>query len=123
MSARLKTFALAVAAVLAAFVGEPSNAERVKDLASVQGVRHNQLVGYGLVVGLDGTGDQTNQVQFTIQTLRNMLLQFGITLPPGANPQLQNIAAVSVHADLPPFARPGQSIDVTVSSIANAQVR
>lgn len=121
MSARLKLFAFAVIGVLSAFAGEQAQAERVKDIASVQGVRNNQLVGYGLVVGLDGTGDQTNQAQFTIQTLKNMLLQFGITLPPGANPQLQNIAAVSVHADLPPFARPGQLIDVTVSSIANAE--
>jgi len=96
-------------------------AERVKDIASIAGVRTNQLVGYGLVVGLDGTGDQTQQAPFTVQSLQNMLAQFGITLPPGVNPQLQNVAAVSVHADLPAFAKPGQMIDVTVSSIANSK--
>ena len=95
-------------------------AERIKDLASVAGVRTNQLVGYGLVVGLDGTGDQTTQTPFTVQSLRSMLKQFGITLPPGTNPQLENVAAVSVHAELPPFAKPGQTIDVTVSSLGNA---
>ncbi len=98
-----------------------ARADRVKDLAQVAGVRSNQLVGYGLVVGLDGTGDQTSQAPFTVQSLKNMLAQFGITVPPGVNPQLKNIAAVSVHADLPPFAKPGQQIDVTVSSIANAK--
>ena len=96
-------------------------AERVKDLASVAGVRPNQLVGYGLVVGLDGTGDQTSQAPFTIQSLKSMLARFGITVPPNVNPQLKNVAAVAVHAELPPFARPGQRIDVTVSAIGNAK--
>jgi flagellar P-ring protein precursor FlgI len=96
-------------------------AERIKDLASIAGVRSNQLVGYGLVVGLDGSGDQTSQTPFTVQSLENMLKQFGINLPPGVNPQLKNIAAVSVHADLPAFAKPGQTIDITVSSIGNAK--
>ena len=96
-------------------------AERIKDIASVAGVRSNQLVGYGLVVGLDGTGDQTTQAPFTTQSLKNMLQQFGITLPAGSNPQLKNVAAVSVHAELPPFSKPGQTIDVTVSSIGNAK--
>lgn len=98
----------------------PVQAERVKDLASVAGVRSNQLVGYGLVVGLDGTGDQTSQAPFTIQSIKNMLAQFGITVPPNVNPQLKNVAAVTVTAQLPPFAKPGQLMDVTVSSIANA---
>jgi len=98
-----------------------AQAERVKDLASVQGVRQNQLVGYGLVVGLDGTGDQTSQTQFTVQSIKNMLLRFGVTIPPDANPQLKNVAAVTVQADLPPFSKPGQSIDVTVASIGNAK--
>ena len=97
-----------------------ARAERVKDLASVQGVRSNQLVGYGLVVGLDGTGDQTSQTPFTLQSIKNMLIRYGVTIPPGTNPQLKNVAAVTVHADLPPFAKPGQNIDVTVSSIGNA---
>jgi flagellar P-ring protein precursor FlgI len=95
--------------------------QRVKDIASVQGVRTNQLVGYGLVVGLDGSGDQTSQAPFTIQSLNNWLKQLGITLPAGTNPQLKNIAAVSVHAELPPFVKTGQTIDVTVSSIGNAK--
>ncbi len=98
-----------------------AQAERVKDLASVQGVRSNQLVGYGLVVGLDGTGDQTSQAPFTIQSIRNMLAEFGIIVPPDANPQLKNVAAVSVQAELPAFAKPGQRIDVTVASIGNAK--
>ena len=97
------------------------NAERIKDIASIAGVRNNQLVGYGIVVGLDGTGDQTSQTPFTVQSLQNMLAQNGIALPPGANPQLKNIAAVSIHAELPAFAKVGQTIDVTVSSIGNAK--
>jgi len=98
-----------------------ASAERVKDLASVAGVRGNQLVGYGLVVGLDGTGDQTSQAPFTIQSIKNMLAKFGVTIPATANPQLKNVAAVTVHAELPPFIKPGQTIDVTVDSIGNAQ--
>ena len=109
---------LAAAAVALA---DSAAAQRVKDIASVQGVRTNQLVGYGLVVGLDGSGDQTSQAPFTIQSLNNWLKQLGITLPAGTNPQLKNIAAVSVHAELPPFVKTGQTIDVTVSSIGNAK--
>ncbi len=99
----------------------PAKADRVKDLASVSGVRNNQLAGYGLVVGLNGTGDQTSQTPFTVQSIKNMLTQFGVTIPPGTSLQLKNVAAVTVHADLPPFAKPGQMIDVTVSSIGNAK--
>ncbi|MEM1436520.1 MAG: flagellar basal body P-ring protein FlgI [Pseudomonadota bacterium] len=95
--------------------------QRIKDLASVAGVRSNQLFGYGLVVGLDGTGDQTAQTPFTLQTFRNMLREFGVQIPPNINPQLQNVAAVTVHADLPAFSKPGQRIDVTVSSAGNAK--
>ncbi|MGC3979874.1 MAG: flagellar basal body P-ring protein FlgI [Steroidobacteraceae bacterium] len=98
----------------------PVHAERVKDLASVAGVRTNQLVGYGLVVGLNGTGDQTSQAPFTIQSIRNMLAKFGVTIPSDVNPQLKNVAAVTVTAELPAFAKPGQALDVTVSSIGNA---
>jgi flagellar P-ring protein precursor FlgI len=94
--------------------------ERIKDLADIAGVRTNQLIGYGLVIGLDGTGDQTTQAPFTAQSLRNMLSQLGVTIPPGVNLQTRNTAAVMITADLPPFAKPGQAIDVTVSSIANA---
>jgi flagellar P-ring protein precursor FlgI len=96
-------------------------AERVKDIASVAGVRTNQLVGYGLVVGLDGTGDQTTQTPFTVQSMKSMLNQFGINLPAGQTLQLKNVAAVMVSADLPAFSKPGQTIDVTVSSIGNAK--
>lgn len=96
-------------------------AERIRDLTSVQGVRQNSLIGYGLVVGLDGTGDQTTQTPFTTQTLNNMLSQLGITVPAGTNMQLKNVAAVMVTASLPPFARQGQTIDVVVSSMGNAK--
>ena len=99
----------------------PTQAERIKDLASVQGVRNNQLVGYGLVVGLDGTGDQTTQTPFTTQSIINMLAQLGTTLPTTQSLQLKNVAAVMVTANLPPFARTGQQIDVTVSSMGNAK--
>ena len=98
-----------------------AHAERIKDIASIQGVRVNQLVGYGLVVGLDGTGDQTTQTPFTTQSIANMLTQMGVNLPPGINMQLKNVAAVMVTADLPPFAQAGQGIDITVSSIGNAK--
>ncbi|SFF55488.1 flagellar P-ring protein precursor FlgI [Fontimonas thermophila] len=98
----------------------PGRAERIKDLAAIQGVRGNPLVGYGLVVGLDGTGDQTTQAPFTTQSLKAMLSQLGVVVPPNVNPQLKNVAAVAVHAELPAFAKPGQAIDVTVSSIGNA---
>ena len=108
-------------AVLAVALAQHAFAERVKDLASVSGVRSNQLVGYGLVVGLDGSGDQTSQTPFTVQSIKNMLTQFGITVPPGINLQTKNVAAVSIQADLPPFAKPGQTIDVTVASIGNAK--
>src|SRR6202167_4414702 len=96
-------------------------AERIKDMAQVQGVRTNQLIGYGLVVGLSGTGDQTSQAPFTVQSLTNMLAQLGVTVPANVTPQLKNVAAVSVHAVLPPSVKPGQTIDIAVNSIANAK--
>lgn len=98
-----------------------AHAQRIKDLASIAGVRSNQLVGYGLVVGLDGTGDQTSQTPFTVQSFKNMLKQYGITLPANMNPQLKNVAAVSIHAELPAFSKQGQAIDITVSSLGNAK--
>jgi flagellar P-ring protein precursor FlgI len=98
-----------------------AQAERIKDIAGVAGVRANQLVGYGLVVGLDGTGDQTTQSPFTIQSFNSMLKQFGIAVPEGARMQMKNVAAVMVQAELPPFAKPGQTLDVTVSSISNSK--
>lgn len=114
----LKTYVIAFFALLLSTVAQ---AERLKDLASIQGVRNNQLIGYGLVVGLNGSGDQTTQTPFTVQTFNNMMAQFGIRVPQGGNVQLKNVAAVSIHADLPPFAKPGQTIDVTISSIGNAK--
>jgi len=98
-----------------------AQAERIKDIATIQGVRANPLAGYGLVVGLDGTGDQTTQTPFTTQSIVSMLTQMGVNLPPGVNMQLKNVAAVMVTADLPPFAQPGQTLDITVSSIGNAK--
>jgi flagellar P-ring protein FlgI len=98
-----------------------AHAERLKDLATLQGVRSNPLIGYGLVVGLDNTGDQTTQTPFTAQSFSNMLKQFGIVIPAGTNFQLKNVAAVSVHANLNAFVKPGQTIDVTVSSVGNAK--
>ncbi|MGB9578001.1 MAG: flagellar basal body P-ring protein FlgI, partial [Halothiobacillaceae bacterium] len=105
--------------LLALSLALPVQAERIKDLASIEGMRGNQLMGYGIVVGLDGTGDSSSQAPFTLQSIRNMLERYGVTLPPG-NMQLKNVAAVSVTAELPPFARPGQKIDVTVASMGNA---
>ena len=106
-------------ALLCAFIGN-AHAERIKELAQVAGVRGNPLVGYGLVVGLDGSGDRTSQTPFTVQSLKTMLEQLGVTIPPGVNPQLKNVAAVAIQAELPAYAKPGQTIDVSVSSIGNA---
>ena len=102
--------------------GSAAQAERIKDIATLSGVRTNQLVGYGLVVGLDGTGDMTTQAPFTIQSLESMLAQFGIVVPAAVSSQmtLKNVAAVAVNAELPAFAKPGQNLDVTVSSLGNA---
>ncbi len=107
--------------LLPVLAAQPAQAERIKDLASIQGVRDNPLIGYGLMVGLDGSGDQTMQTPFTTQSLNNMLGQLGVTVPPGTNMQLKNVAAVMVTAVLPPFVRPGQAIDITVSSLGNAK--
>jgi len=115
---KILLFALATFTILA---WSGVSAERLKDLASVAGVRSNQLVGYGLVVGLDGSGDQTSQAPYAVQSISNMLQQFGVTVPENINPQLKNVAAVSIHAELPPFVKPGSDIDVTVNSIGNAE--
>ncbi|QFU20472.1 flagellar basal body P-ring protein FlgI [Shewanella eurypsychrophilus] len=90
------------------------------DIVDVQGIRDNQLVGYGLVVGLDGTGDRT-QVRFTSQSVVNMLKQFGVQLDGRTDPKLKNVAAVAVHATVPPLASPGQTLDITVSSLGDAK--
>ena len=103
------------------FIAAPAHAERLKDLASVQGVRQNQLIGYGLVVGLDGSGDQTTQTPFTVQSVVSMLQNMGINMPSASSLQLKNVAAVMVTTALPAFARPGQTLDITVSSVGNAK--
>lgn len=109
-------------AVLMALVGlQQANAAKLRDISAISGVRSNQLIGYGLVVGLDGSGDQTTQTPFTIQTTISLLQALGVTLPPGQRMQLRNTAAVMVTASLPSFARPGQAIDVSVSSMGNAK--
>lgn len=115
-------FALLLTVTLNASVWvAPASADRLKDIANLQGVQANQLVGVGLVTGLDGTGDQTTQAPFTAESFRAYLNQFGIPLPPGENFQLSNVAVVSVQAELPAFTKPGQTIDITVSSLANAE--
>ncbi|MDX7863664.1 MULTISPECIES: flagellar basal body P-ring protein FlgI [Aeromonas] len=96
-----------------------AHASRIKDLASVEGVRSNQLIGYGLVVGLPGTGEKNNA--FTEQTFRTMLNNFGIKVPDNIKPKIKDVAPVAIHADLPPFSKPGQTIDVTVSAIGEAK--
>jgi flagellar P-ring protein precursor FlgI len=104
-----------------ALLSTPASAEHLRDLASIAGVRHNQLIGYGLVVGLDGSGDQTTQTPFTVQSVVSMLQQLGVNLPQGTQLQLKNVAAVMVTASLPPFSQPGQTLDITVSSMGNAK--
>ncbi|TXI24588.1 MAG: flagellar basal body P-ring protein FlgI [Roseateles sp.] len=116
---RVKSLNLLI--VIAALLVAPAEAARIKEVASVAGVRSNPLTGYGLVVGLDGTGDQTTQAPFTGQSLTAMLQQFGVLLPQGVTMQPRNIAAVLVTAQLPAFAQPGQQMDINVSSIGNAK--
>ena len=107
--------------IMALLAAQVAHAERLKDLASIAGVRQNQLMGYGIVVGLDGTGDQTTQTPFTVQSIVSMLQQMGVNLPVGTSLQLKNVAAVTVTASMPAFAQPGQTMDITVSSIGNAK--
>ncbi|MET0029748.1 MAG: flagellar basal body P-ring protein FlgI [Candidatus Thiodiazotropha sp.] len=110
-----------ITALLVVFAVPAVQAERIKDLASIQGVRDNQLIGYGLVVGLDGTGDKDTDSPYTINSLKNLLSQLGVQIPEGTNIKPKNVAAVIVHGDLPPFSKVGQKIDVTVSSMGNAK--
>jgi flagellar P-ring protein precursor FlgI len=118
---RASIFLAALFASAALWWPASAQAARIKEVASVQGVRMNQLVGYGLVVGLDGTGDSTTSAPFAQQSLLALLQQMGVTVPAGTNMQLKNLATVMVTAQLPAFAQPGQTIDVTVSSLANAK--
>lgn len=98
----------------------PAQAVPLMDLVDVEGIRGNQLIGYGLVVGLDGTGDK-NQVKFTSQSVTNMIKQFGVNLPPNVDPKLKNVAAVTITATVPPSYSAGQTVDVTVSSLGDAK--
>jgi flagellar P-ring protein precursor FlgI len=111
----------ALASIFILLFSMTSYAERIKDITTIDGIRSNPLVGYGLVVGLDGTGDNTASAPFTRESFLNMIKQFGIAIPEGARLQLKNVAAVAVHAELPAFAKPGQRLDITVSSIADAK--
>jgi flagellar P-ring protein precursor FlgI len=121
MNTLLKSLLVTALIALSLLTAQNARADRIKDMASIQGVRDNQLLGYGLVVGLDGSGDQTTQTPFTVQSTITMLGQMGVTLPPGTSLQLKNVAAVMVTATLPPFAKPGQVIDITASSLGNAK--
>ena len=121
ISGMLKKLCLSLLGAACLLMSAPIGAERLKDLASIQGVRQNQLLGYGLVVGLDGSGDQTTQTPFTVQSVISMLQQAGVNLPAGTSLQLKNVAAVVVTTSLPAFAQSGQTLDVTVSSMGNAK--
>ena len=121
---KLLRFLIALTALVAsAAIWWPATAQaaRIKEVATVQGVRSNPLVGYGIVVGLDGTGDQTTSTPFTTQSINALLQQMGVTVPAGTSMQLKNVAAVMVTAALPAFAQPGQTMDVNVSSLGNAK--
>jgi len=117
----ISSLAILVLAGIITLLATPVQAERIKDLAVIQGVRNNHLLGYGLVVGLDGSGDKVSSSPFTQQSLRSMLTQLGIVVPPEIKLNPKNVAAVTVQAVLPPFSKPGQQIDVTVSSIGDAK--
>ena len=123
LSVLFKRLTAVLLTALCVIIANPVQAERIKDLANIQGVRSNQLLGYGLVVGLDGSGDKVGSSPFTQQSLRSMLTQLGIVVPPNVALNPKNVAAVTVHADLPAFAKPGQAIDVTVSSIGEWRTR
>lgn len=112
-----RILAAAFAACLA--LAAPAQAERVKDLGSFQGLRANQLTGYGIVVGLAGTGDDS--LEYSTQGMKGVASRFGLSLPPGVNPALKNAAAVMITAELPPFAKPGQRLDITVSAMGKAK--
>jgi len=114
----MKKYLVSFACLTLMLILPEAHAQRIKDLADVAGVRSNQLIGYGLVVGLPGTGEQS---PFTEQSFKTMLSNFGIKMPANLKPKIKNVAAVAVHAELPAFAKPGQTIDVTVSSMGSAQ--
>jgi len=117
----MKSLVIRTLLMLLMFSAASAHAERLKDLAGIAGVRQNQLLGYGLVVGLDGSGDQTTQTPFTVQSIISMMQQLGVTMPAATSLQLKNVAAVMVTSSMPPFAQPGQLLDITVSSMGNAK--
>ena len=100
-------------------IANPASADRIKDLGGFQGIRSNQLTGYGIVVGLPGTGD--DNLEYTVQSLKAVASRFGLQLPPQANPGMKNAAVVMITAELPPFAKPGQRLDITVASMGKAK--
>ena len=104
---------------LCLMVATSAQAQRIKDIGAFEGLRSNQLVGYGIVVGLAGTGDDS--LDYATQGVKGVISRFGLTLPPGVNPSLKNAAAVLVTAELPAFAKPGQRLDVTVSALGKAK--
>ena len=108
-----------LAALLACLIAAPAHADRIKDLGAFQGIRTNQLTGYGVVVGLPGTGD--DNLEYTVQSMKGVTSRFGLQLPPGVNPGLKNAAVVMITAELPAFAKPGQKLDITVSSMGKAK--
>jgi flagellar P-ring protein FlgI len=112
----IRAILLALAALL---VATPATADRIKDLGGFQGIRSNQLTGYGVVVGLPGTGD--DNLEYTVQSVKAVASRFGLQLPPNANPGMKNAAVVMITAELPPFAKPGQRIDITVASMGKAK--
>lgn len=113
----LRSILIALTALFA--LATPAHATRIKDLGAFQGVRPNQLIGYGIVVGLAGTGD--DNLEYATQGMNGVASRFGLTLPPGVNPALKNAAAVMITAELPAFARPGQRLDITVSALGRAR--
>ncbi len=110
---------LILALLAAMLVAQPALADRVKDLGSFQGIRSNQLTGYGIVVGLPGTGD--DNLEYTVQSLKGVASRFGLQLPANVNPGLKNSAAVLITAELPAFAKPGQRIDITVAALGKSK--
>lgn len=108
-----------LACFAALLVAAPAHADRIKDLGGFQGIRSNQLTGYGIVVGLPGTGD--DNLEYTIQSMKSVASRFGLQLPATANPGLKNAAVVMITADLPAFAKPGQKLDITVASMGKAK--
>ncbi|MEI9927806.1 MAG: flagellar basal body P-ring protein FlgI [Sphingomonas sp.] len=113
------TIRLALAFLAALLLAQPAAAQRIKDLGDFQGIRSNQLTGYGVVVGLPGTGD--DNLEYTVQSVKGVTSRFGLQLPAGVSPGLKNAAVVMITADLPPFAKPGQKLDITVSSMGKAK--